>query len=85
MAAKQIPQSGSNPSGADSFNPRGHPATSYGPAKPSSTGGSSTSPQFSPKNGYVTTRYHDPAGNIGTPTTMIWRFGQLVDTFNVIP
>ena len=86
MAAKRLPQSGTNPAGADSYNPRGYPASARGPAGAMGvpTGGGST--QFNPRNGFVTTKHIDNSSGIGVPSALKWRWASIgIDSFNVIP
>ena len=86
MAAKRYSQSGTNNAGADSFDPKGYPAKSIGPGSPIGQVGGGGSPQFDPKNGFVKVTHHGTGSNkIGIPSTLKWRFGSLVDSFNVIP
>jgi hypothetical protein len=88
MAAKRLPQSGTNNAGADSYDPKGLPATSKGPGSPIGEVGGGGSPQFDPKNGFVKVTHHGTGSNkIGIPSALKWLFGSLpgVDSFNVRP
>lgn len=86
MAAKRMPQSGTNAGGADSYNPRGHPASSQGPSANMGIPSGGGSPSLNPRNGFVSTKYLDGTGKIGVPTSLRWRWASIgIDSYNVIP
>ena len=87
MAAKRLPQSGTNNAGADSYDPKGHPASSKGPGSPIGEVGGGGSTQFDPKNGFVKITHVGTGSNkIGIPSTLNWRWAGIgIDSFNVIP